>query len=80
MQQQNKFGPAPYGPEEGSKGETSLTSITKSNSKIYTPNFLYSYKLDMKYIEWDFCSEALVMPQEWDLGVPGVPRGQNFLF
>ena len=34
----------------------------------------------MKYNEWDLCSEALVMPQGWDLGVLGVPRGQNFFF
>ena len=35
----NFFGPAPWGPEEGSKGHH-LISITKSISKILIPNFL----------------------------------------
>ena len=35
---------------------------------------------DMKHIEWDFYSDALVMLQGWDLGVPGVPRGSKFYF
>ena len=36
----------------------------------------------MKNIEWDFCSDAKVMPQGGgrDLGVPGVPRGSKFYF
>ena len=33
------FGPAPWGPGEGSKGQISFISITKSISKIFIPNF-----------------------------------------
>ena len=34
------FGPALWGPGEGSKGQISLISITKSISKIFIPNFV----------------------------------------
>ena len=34
------FGPAPWGPGEGSKGQYHLISITKSISKIFIPNFV----------------------------------------
>ena len=35
------FGPAPWGPGEGSKGQIYfLISITKSISKIFIPNFV----------------------------------------
>ena len=34
----------------------------------------------MKYIVLDFCSDALAMPQGWDMGVPGVPRVKIFFF
>ena len=30
---------------------------------------------DIKHIEQGFCSDVWVMPQGWDLGGPGVPRG-----
>ena len=36
----NCFWPRPWGPGEGSKGQISLNSITKSISKICVPNFL----------------------------------------
>ena len=39
VQQRKKFSPFPYGPEEGSKGQISLTSITKSISKILYQTF-----------------------------------------
>ena len=29
----------------------------------------------IKHIEQDFCSDAWAMPQGWELGAPGVPRG-----
>ena len=60
-------------------GQISLTKITKSISKIFIPNFFVFLQIRYKYIERDFCSDTFVMPQGWDLGVPGVPRGQNFL-
>ena len=34
----------------------------------------------MKHIKWDFCSDAWVMPQGWDLVEPGVPRGSKIDF
>ena len=34
------FGPAPWGPGEGSKGQISFNSITKSISKIFIQNFV----------------------------------------
>ena len=36
----NLFCPAPWGPREGSKGQISFISITKSISKIFIPNFV----------------------------------------
>ena len=36
---------------------------------------------DTKYIGWDFNSVPWVMPQGWDFGALGVPRGsKNFFF
>ena len=34
------FGPAPWGPGKGSKGQISLNFITKSISKIFKPKFV----------------------------------------
>ena len=35
---------------------------------------------DTKHIRRDFDSVALVMPQGWDYGALGVPRGSNIFF
>ena len=35
---------------------------------------------DTKHIRRDFYSVAWVMPQGWDLGALGVPRGSIFFF
>ena len=35
---------------------------------------------DIKYIRRDFYSVPWVMPQGWDFGALGVPRGSNFFF
>ena len=35
---------------------------------------------DTKHIRRDFYSVARVMPQGWDFGALGVPRGSNFFF
>ena len=40
MQRQTFFGPVPWGPGEGSKGQISFNLITKSISKIFIPNFV----------------------------------------
>ena len=34
----------------------------------------------IKHIEQDFCSDAWVMPQGWDLGAPSVPMAVKKLF
>ena len=40
MQQQTFFGPAPWGPGEGSKGQISLNFNYKVNFKDFIPNFV----------------------------------------
>ena len=35
---------------------------------------------DTKHIRWDFHSDHWVMPQGWDFGALGVPRGQKKFF
>ena len=35
---------------------------------------------DTKHIRRVFCSVACVMPQGWDFGALGVPRGSNYYF
>ena len=65
VQQQKKFGPAPW----GKRSSIIRITIIKSISKIFIPNFMCVHKLeDIKHIEQDFCSDAWVMPQGWDLG------------
>ena len=59
-------------PGEGSKGQISLISNTKSISKIFIPNFVCVLKMkDTKHIRWDFYTVSLVMPQGWDFGALG---------
>ena len=58
----------------GQKVKYHLISITKSISKIFIPNFLCvltneRYKT-YQTVPW-------VMPQGWDFGALGVPRGQK---
>ena len=56
-----------------------LISITKSFSKIFIPNFVcvFSQMKDTKHIRQDLHSVAWVMPQGWDFGSLGVPRGSK---
>ena len=88
MQRQFFFGPAPWGPWEGSKGQ-----IFNFNYKVNFKDFLYqnlcvcSQVKDTKHIRQDFHSVAWVMPQRWDFGALGCPGGgggggggQNFFF
>ena len=47
-----------------------------SISKIFIPNYVYVVQMkDTKHIRPDFHSVTLVMPQGWDFGALGVPRG-----
>ena len=60
----------------GQKVKYHLISITKSFSKIFIPNFVCVLTNERyKTFRWDFHSVAWVMPQGWDFGALGVPRG-----
>ena len=80
------FGPAPWGPGEGPKGQISL-NIIKFQLLSQFQRFLnqtlcvFSQMKDIKHIRRDFHLAAWVMPQGWDLGVLwGVVGSKNFFF
>ena len=80
------FGPAPWGPVQGPKGQISL-NIIKFQFLSQFQRFLnqtlcvFSQMKDMKHIRRDFHLAAWVMPQGWDLGVPfGVAESKKFVF
>ena len=60
-----------------------LISITKSISKNFIPNFVYvltNERYKNFQTGFSFCRlgpVAWVMPQEWDFGALGVPRGSK---
>ena len=80
------FGPAPWGPGEGPKGQISLNIIKfqllSQNQKFLNHTLcVFSQMKDIKHIRRDFHLAAWVMPQGWDLGVPwGVVVSKNFFF
>ena len=79
----NLFGPAPWGPGEGSKGQISLNFHYKVNFKdFYTKlcGFFFSKMKYTKHIRRDFNSVAWIMPQGSDLGALGVPTGSKTFF
>ena len=52
-----------------------------SISKVFIPNFVCVLtKKDTKHIRRDFYSVTSVMPQGWDFGALGAPRGSNNFF
>ena len=52
-----------------------------SISKIFIPNFVCVLTNERyKHIRRDFYSVVWVMPQGWDFGALGVPRGSNNFF
>ena len=69
------FGPAPWGPDKGPKGQISL-NIIKFQLQSQLQRFfnqtlcVFSQKKDIKHIRRDFHLVAWVMPQGSDLGVP----------
>ena len=69
------FGPAPWGPEEGSKSQISL-NIIKIQLQSQFQRFLnqtlrvFSEMKDIKHIRRDSHLAAWVMRQGWDLGMP----------
>ena len=79
------FGPAPWGPGEGPKGQISL-NIIKFQLLSQFQRFLnqtlcvFSQMKDIKHIRRDFHLAAWVMPQGWDLGVPWGVVGSKFFF
>ena len=79
------FGPAPWGPGEGPKGQISK-NIIKFQLQSQFQRFLnqtlcvFSQMKDIKHIRWGFHLVAWVMPQGWGLGVPWGGWGdQKFL-
>ena len=76
------FGPTPWGPEEGSKGQISFNFNYKSISKIFIPNFLcvFSQIKDIQHFKQDFHSSTWAMPQGRDFWALGVPRGLKKYF
>ena len=66
------FGPVPWGPGEGPKGQISLISIKKSISKILKPIVcVFSQIKDIKPIRRDFHSVTWVLPKGnglWGIG------------
>ena len=85
MQRHIFFGPAPWGPGEGPKGQISL-NIIKFQLLSQFQRFLnqtlcvFSQMKDIKHIRQDFHLAAWVMPQGWDLGVPSGVLGSIFFF
>ena len=79
------FGPAPWGPGEGPKGQISL-NIIKFQSLSQFQRFLnqtlcvFSQMKDIKHIRRDFYLAAWAMPKGWDLGVPWGVGGSKKIF
>ena len=84
MQRLIFFGPAPWGPGEGPKGQISLNTIkfqllSQFQRFINHTLCVFSQMKDIKHIRRDFHLAAWVMLQGWDLGVPwGVVGSKNF--
>ena len=76
------FGPAPWGPGEGPKGQISFNFNYKSQFHrfLYQTLCVFSQMKDTKHIRQDFHSDPWVMPQGWDFGALGVPRGSKKIF
>ena len=77
VQQQFCFGPTPWGPGEGSKGQ--IFSITKSISKFFIPNFvcvLTNGKYKTYQTGFSFCR----LGDAPGVGRWGCPEGQKTIF
>ena len=75
----NLFGPAPWGPGEGSKGQISFNFNYKVNFKdLYQFVGVFSQMKNTTHIKWDFYFVAWVMQEGWDFGALGCPEGQTF--
>ena len=79
------FGPAPWGPGEGQKGQISLNIIKFQLQSQFQRFFnqtlcVFSHMKDIKHIRRDFHLVAWVMPQGSDLGVPWGGLGVKIFF
>ena len=76
----NFFGPAPWGPGEGSIGQISFNSNYIVNFSDFIPNFVcvLTNKRYKTYLK-GFLSVALVMPKGWEFVALGCPGGQKLV-
>ena len=73
--------PPPGALGRGQKVKYHLISITKSISKIFNLNFVCVLTNESyKTYQTGFLSVTWVMPQGWDFGALGVPRGVKKIF
>ena len=79
MHPQTFFGTAPWGPGKRLKGQISFNFNYKVNFKFffYQTVCVFSQMKDTKHIKQDFHSVPWVMPQGWNFGALGVPRGSK---
>ena len=62
-------------------GELKRSNIIKFGHHVNFKDFcVFSQMKYTKHIRWDFHSVACVMPQGWNSGVLGVPRGSKIIF
>ena len=74
----NFFGPAPWGPGEGSKGQISFNFNYKVNFQDFIPNFVCVLTNERyKTHQTRFSFFSWVMPKGWDSGALGEPRGSK---
>ena len=79
------FGPAPWGPGEGPKGQISLNIIKFQLQSQFQRFFnqtlcVFSHMKNIKHIRQDFYLVAWVMHQGLDLRVPWGVCGVNLFF
>ena len=67
-----KLATSPGAVGRGKKVKYHYISITKSFQRLVYLTLCVPLQIeDMKHIKRDFCSDAWVMPQRWDLGARG---------
>ena len=85
VQRHNFFGPTPWGPGEGPKGQILLNIIkfqlqSQFQRFLNQTLFVFSQMKNIKLIRRDFHSLAWVMPQGSDSGVPWGLSGPKKMF
>ena len=76
------FGPAPWGPGDGSKGQIIILFQLQSQFQrfLYQTLCVFSQMKDTKHIRRDFILSPGSCPRGGTLGGWGCPGGQNFFF